>query len=319
MPVIHALGASSYANKLNNTVQHQSKHNATAGSNGGGDAQKPNRICRDYVQGTCRRNYCRVNSKSYFISFVGNGGRASFFSGPMVYTLSTVSVKSLADPHKPFIVYVRTGCTKIIFIISGHPVCILYTYTFITDFISVFANFSQYPHVSSPDMVVFCHDFQNATCPRIKCKYVYAAALPPPYDICLYEHTKINQTPSRPFTDSYTTASKKKISIANSENSHKIPTTIQSTSYSRPHCRHHLHRRYRNIPNHNVTNVCFTAHIGIVIVAINRISASPVKWRPHNRHPHRTPAICRWPMDVAAIRGQWATTIPVKCCTANKQ
>lgn len=56
---------------------------------GGNDIQKPNRICRDFVQGYCRRKYCR------------------------------------------------------------------------------------YPHVVSPDLVVFCHDFQNSRCPRINCKFLH--------------------------------------------------------------------------------------------------------------------------------------------------
>lgn len=28
----------------------------------------------------------------------------------------------------------------------------------------------QYPHVKTPDQVMFCHDYQNTSCPRINCK-----------------------------------------------------------------------------------------------------------------------------------------------------
>lgn len=40
------------------------------GCYGGNEIQKPNRICRDFAQGYCRRKYCRVklkNKKSFFI------------------------------------------------------------------------------------------------------------------------------------------------------------------------------------------------------------------------------------------------------------
>ncbi|KAG5679350.1 hypothetical protein PVAND_008921 [Polypedilum vanderplanki] len=33
--------------------------------------------------------------------------------------------------------------------------------------------FCKYPHVQSPDQVVFCHDFQNNVCPRINCKFLH--------------------------------------------------------------------------------------------------------------------------------------------------
>jgi hypothetical protein len=30
--------------------------------------------------------------------------------------------------------------------------------------------YCKYPHVQSPDLVVFCHDYQNNKCPRANCK-----------------------------------------------------------------------------------------------------------------------------------------------------
>lgn len=33
------------------------------GCYGGNETQKPNRICRDFVQGYCRRKYCRVSHR----------------------------------------------------------------------------------------------------------------------------------------------------------------------------------------------------------------------------------------------------------------
>ncbi|XP_063698881.1 zinc finger CCCH domain-containing protein 10-like [Culicoides brevitarsis] len=34
-------------------------------------------------------------------------------------------------------------------------------------------KYCRYPHVLSPDLVVFCHDFQNTYCPRINCKFLH--------------------------------------------------------------------------------------------------------------------------------------------------
>uniref|UniRef100_A0A1L8DCP0 C3H1-type domain-containing protein n=1 Tax=Nyssomyia neivai TaxID=330878 RepID=A0A1L8DCP0_9DIPT len=34
-------------------------------------------------------------------------------------------------------------------------------------------KFCRYPHVMAPDMVVFCHDYQNLSCNRINCKFLH--------------------------------------------------------------------------------------------------------------------------------------------------
>uniref|UniRef100_A0A336LVF8 CSON005829 protein n=1 Tax=Culicoides sonorensis TaxID=179676 RepID=A0A336LVF8_CULSO len=34
-------------------------------------------------------------------------------------------------------------------------------------------KYCRFPHVNSPDQVVFCHDFQNSYCPRINCKFLH--------------------------------------------------------------------------------------------------------------------------------------------------
>lgn len=58
---------------VSNMQSQQLKHNSSASNSNCNktalstvyDQQKLNRICRDYVQGTCRRNYCRVSFQIY--------------------------------------------------------------------------------------------------------------------------------------------------------------------------------------------------------------------------------------------------------------